>query len=420
MKLSYGLRRGIASVIGTIFFVLVIMAALGAQAYMWSLQAQSTQVAQQAQSVAAGKADELLLYSAPSLGLTVSDSGPTTTKVIAMVLKFENGSVYSLSSASSPSFVSATFPQGTNALVQSLVPTSTSPCKDQNNVGTATCLSKYNSIVNNVVGGRSVGLVTSLGNAFWYVPSTSLVQWSSVANLPAGCSANQYVTAVGATLTCSQVGWTQLTGYPSGCGANQYVTAVGSTLICSSVSVGWSGLSGFPTGCSYGQFVTQVGSTLTCSAPGDPPATATPWTTSSSYSASGGCSYTQYFTVASHAVPSGKTSYIYMLAVSGANVLDTSNQVVDIRIYDSTAGTVLFSYSPFPIQFSSTYGVSGFTLTNNPMIFSTVQPTAPAGHIVQVQIYIAYIASTGCGQVGNPPYNQPGGYADVFMSGWDN
>jgi hypothetical protein len=268
MRLDSRRRRGIASVIGTVFFVLVLMGAFGALAYMASLQAQSTQVAQQAQSVAAGKADELLLYSTPSPGLTMTDSGPTTTKVIAMVLKFENGSVYSLNSASSPSFASATFPQGTNALVQSLVPTSTSPCKDQNNVGTATCLSKFNSIVNSVVAGRSAGLVTSLGNTFWYVPSTSLLTWSSITNFPPGCAVNQYVTALGTTLTCSQVGWAQLTGYPSPCASNQYVSAYGATLTCSSISLPWSQLTSFPSACPAGQFISSLGTTPTCGASG--------------------------------------------------------------------------------------------------------------------------------------------------------
>jgi len=171
MRLNLVRRRGIASVIGTIFFVFVLMGALGALAYTSSLQAQSSQAVQQAQSVAAAKADEQLLFSTPSSGLTVTDSGPTATKVIAMVLKFENGSVYSLNSGSTPAFAPVTLPQGASIPLQSLVPSGT--CKDQSGSGVAACLSKYNSIVNNLVSGRSLGLVTSLGNTFWYTPSSS-------------------------------------------------------------------------------------------------------------------------------------------------------------------------------------------------------------------------------------------------------
>ncbi len=52
MKLIHSQHRGVASVIGTVFFVLVLMAAIGAQAYMSSLQAQSSLIAQQAQQLA--------------------------------------------------------------------------------------------------------------------------------------------------------------------------------------------------------------------------------------------------------------------------------------------------------------------------------------------------------------------------------
>jgi hypothetical protein len=134
------------------------MAALGAQAYMSSLQAQSSQAVQQAQNVAAQKANELLSYSTPSSGLTVTGSGPTTTKVIAMILKYPNGTVYTFSE-------STLLPAGTSLQVVLIVPSG--------NCGTAICLSKYNSIVSGIVTGSAMGLVTSLGNVFWYNPGQS-------------------------------------------------------------------------------------------------------------------------------------------------------------------------------------------------------------------------------------------------------
>lgn len=198
-------RPGVASIIGTLIFVIVFMAAIGAQAYMSSLQAQSAQAVQQAQSVAAQKAHELLKYSTPSAGLSATDSGPAATKIIAMILKFENGTVYSLTdppSGSNPAFSSVTLSASASALVQSLVPSGTCSAPS----GTATCLSKYDSIVDGAVAGRSVGLVTSMGNTFWFTPYTSLVKWSLLTSFPPPCPSGQFVSALGVTPTCAPAG----------------------------------------------------------------------------------------------------------------------------------------------------------------------------------------------------------------------
>jgi hypothetical protein len=87
----------------------------------------------------------------------------------------------------------------------------------------------------------------------------------------AQCMVGNFMTNVTETtggpliVQCSSVGWTQLTGFPSPCSANQFVTAVGASLTCSAVA--WTGLTSFPTACSSGKFVTGVGITLTCASP---------------------------------------------------------------------------------------------------------------------------------------------------------
>lgn len=168
MKLSSRRRRGIASIIGTIFFVIVLMVALGALAYMSSVQAQSNQVGQQAQLVVDRKGQETLQYAVGSSGLTLSNVGAATSKVVAMLLSYPNGTVYNLNSGSTPSFTAITLPVNANALVTPMVPSGT--CTP----GTASCVSRYNAIMANH-GVGNIGLVTSLGNTYWSNPvSTSL------------------------------------------------------------------------------------------------------------------------------------------------------------------------------------------------------------------------------------------------------
>ena len=119
---------------------------------MSSLQAQSGLIAQQAQQLVNQKGAETLTFNSGTSGLSVTSSGTLTVKVVAIVLKFANGTVYNLSQTT-------ILPSGASALVQSIIP--------GGNCGGATCLSKYNSIVSGAAPGSLVGIVTSFGNVFW-------------------------------------------------------------------------------------------------------------------------------------------------------------------------------------------------------------------------------------------------------------
>ena len=91
----------------------------------------------------------------------------------------------------------------------------------------------------------------------------SNVSFASLSNLPSGCSAGQYATAVtSSAFACSAVGWTQLTGYPSPCSSGYFVTGVGMTLTCTQVA--WGNLINFPSGCPSGEYIVQVGVNLQC------------------------------------------------------------------------------------------------------------------------------------------------------------
>ena len=239
-------------------FLLILVLALGGLAYVGGLEHQSAQASAAAQRGADAHARELLLYRATTSGLQVANGGPGSSEVVAMYFRYPNGSVY-YGSAFSPVLL----PEGAGAPVQGMVPSGT--CLPS---GTSTCLARFGAIYGSQTPGYSVGLVTSLGNTFWYIPGTQLVDWSSITSLPEGCSSGEYVAALGPQLTCSQVGWNQLVGYPSGCAADQYVTAVGSTLTCSAVSVKWGAIGGFPAGCPAGQFISALSASPTCGSAG--------------------------------------------------------------------------------------------------------------------------------------------------------
>ncbi len=106
------------------------------------------------------------------------------------------------------------------------------------------------------------------------------VPWARLTSYPAACSAGQYVTAVGGTLTCATPTDTNTDIYWNGGTGGGFVAStarsslqLGALATLGSVSnayitdMAWSKLTGFPSACSAGQYVTAVGSTLTCSTP---------------------------------------------------------------------------------------------------------------------------------------------------------
>ena len=141
--------------VGTVIFVLIFMLALGSMAYASGLQSQVSVAEAEAQQVAAQRNSESLAFSSGASGLMVSDRGPSSVTVNHIILRFPNGTVYTLP-------IHASVPQGASAGVEALVPAGV--CSP----GTATCLSKYDQIVTGGAAGSQVGLVTSLGNSFWY------------------------------------------------------------------------------------------------------------------------------------------------------------------------------------------------------------------------------------------------------------
>jgi hypothetical protein len=160
-------RVAIATVVGMLFMALIFLLAIGAQAYVTNAQEDASAAQSQAEQRVVLKSQELLSFGGYPSTLEVTNSGPVTSTAVAMLLKFENGTVYSLNGTSSPRFQGAVLPSGGRVMVQGLVPGG--PCSPD----MTTCLAEYQAIVAGRVPGRALGLVTSFGNTFWYVPSAS-------------------------------------------------------------------------------------------------------------------------------------------------------------------------------------------------------------------------------------------------------
>lgn len=152
---------------GTIFFVVVFMLAVGSLAYLTGLQSQVSQADRQAQDVVAAKGEESLGFVVGAAGVAALNTGPSTVLVRGIVLKYPNGTAYPLGA-------SASVPAGESASLSGMVPGG--PCSP----GSEPCTSRYTQIVSGDPPGSSVGVVTSLGNSFWYTYSGARAGWEEV------------------------------------------------------------------------------------------------------------------------------------------------------------------------------------------------------------------------------------------------
>jgi hypothetical protein len=150
----------VASVLGTIFFVLIFMLAMGTLVYASSLQFQVSQADLGAEKVSNLRGAESLALIENGSSLDAINGGPNSVSINHVVLRFPNGTVYPLATT-------AVAPTGGTLAVGGLIPAGV--CSP----GTATCVSKFDQILIGNPSGSAVGVVTSLGNSFWYVHSES-------------------------------------------------------------------------------------------------------------------------------------------------------------------------------------------------------------------------------------------------------
>jgi Divergent InlB B-repeat domain len=164
MRLIPGRRRGVASIIGTLLFVIVLLAGFVALEYMDAVQGQSAQAEQAALGLMATRASASLTFHYLN-GLTVTNTGPTGLTVVDLFLKFANGSIYAIGA-------DAPVASGGN---QALSPLISGTC------GGSSCASKYNTLLSSSNQGDAIGVLTAAGASFWYSPA-------SQASIPNSCN----------------------------------------------------------------------------------------------------------------------------------------------------------------------------------------------------------------------------------------
>ena len=154
-------RKGIATIVGTLFFALTFLAAVGTFVYIEGAQTQYNQAVQNAQATVDQRQRESLTYQAfPNGTLGIENTETSSSQLVAAILKLANGSVFSFSQASTLS---------SNAVdpIPALIPMN-------QECGTSSCLSRYDYILGSTNAGDSIGIVTSLGNVFWLKPATAV------------------------------------------------------------------------------------------------------------------------------------------------------------------------------------------------------------------------------------------------------
>ena len=212
-------RRGIASIVGTLFFALTFLAAIGSLAYLEGVQTQYNNAVQSSLNLQSQHQRESLAYQPLTNGtLYVQNNGASSSQIVATILKFANGSVYEFPASASVG--------SSNLLpVAGLIPSS--------NCGLSTCLSKYDTILGSTGTGNLVGLVTSLGNVFWYGNSAASSLPSQ--NLNVGSTWKSF-TNIGANDAPSQI-------YQNPSDTTRFYLSVGSTVYAFSSATGgvlWS------------------------------------------------------------------------------------------------------------------------------------------------------------------------------------
>ena len=170
------------------------MMALGSLAYASGLQQETAAAQESALQLASQRGAESLVFAVTAGGLRATNEGPVTVAVNHVLLRYQNGTVYSIPAV-------ASVPSRGSTLVQSLIPDGA--CS----AGAATCASRFSQIVAGNPPGSSVGLVTGLGNAFWYAQQNSEVDWKSIVGFPPRCPAWEAINQVNTTLGCATEGY---------------------------------------------------------------------------------------------------------------------------------------------------------------------------------------------------------------------
>lgn len=141
--------------IGTLFFVVIFMLAMGSMAYLSGLQTQGSRAQLDAQSVEGQKGAEDVRLSAGSAGLVAANMGGTGVSLNHLLFSYPNGTVYAAP-------IDGYIPPRGEVEVGPLVPAGA--CSP----GAESCQSRYSEMLGGDPAGGTLGVLTSMGNTFWY------------------------------------------------------------------------------------------------------------------------------------------------------------------------------------------------------------------------------------------------------------
>jgi Divergent InlB B-repeat domain len=248
MRLVPARRRGLASIVGTLLFVIVLLAGFAALEYMDTLQNQSVQADQAALGLMASRASASLTFQYLN-GLSVTNTGPTGLTVVDLFLRFANGSIYTVGT-------DAPMASGGNQGLLSLI---------YGTCGGSSCTSKYDTLLSSSSQGDAIGVLTSTGASFWYAPASQ----ASTPN------------------SCSSVGTLSMQVSPSGAGStspgavaqycNGQVVEISAYPAPGYSFSSWTGTgngsytgNANPTSVTVNNMVTETANFVAASGPGDP------------------------------------------------------------------------------------------------------------------------------------------------------
>lgn len=154
-------RRGVASVIGGLIFLIIMMGALVALAYQSTLQEQTSQVNEENQMLIYAKGQEAITFIASGAGvLEILNAGQVSSKVVDLLLVTGVGTIYPINE-------STILPSQGIVPVPAMIPSQ--------NCGSQTCLAAYDSILASTNMQTGVAIITSLGNVFWERPAQAVL-----------------------------------------------------------------------------------------------------------------------------------------------------------------------------------------------------------------------------------------------------
>lgn len=162
-------RRGVATVVGALIFVWVMLAGIAAYTFVGAAKQSSLNAINQAGNINIAKASEVLQFATSNGTLSVSNTGGQPSQIMSAIILLSNGT-------SDVVQVQTTLPPGQSLPLYSAVGAQQNCGASQN----LTCSDLYQFVMASTPStdpsfGNKIGILTSLGNTFWISPAKELL-----------------------------------------------------------------------------------------------------------------------------------------------------------------------------------------------------------------------------------------------------